>query len=143
MITKEIINHLLLHGVKPTANRIVIADALLKFNFPVSMKELEYKIQTIDKSSIFRTLVLFRKHHLVHQVEGGSDVIRYELCHSNSNEEDSDMHVHFYCEICQHTYCLPNIPIPRIVLPQNFKCNTINYMVKGLCPKCNKQKLEK
>ena len=40
------------HGVKLTANRIVIIRTLAKQNNPVSMKELELQLQTIDKSSI-------------------------------------------------------------------------------------------
>ena len=51
------INKLLLgHGIKPTANRIVIARTLSGAGSPMSMKDLENKILTIDKSGIFRTL---------------------------------------------------------------------------------------
>ena len=59
------------------------------------MKELETKLQTIDKSSIFRTLTLFSNQHVVHQMEDGNDIVRYELCMSNDDETDSDMHAHF------------------------------------------------
>ena len=43
------------HDVKPTANRIVIAEALAAADCPMSVKELEYSILSIDKSNIFRT----------------------------------------------------------------------------------------
>ena len=54
------------HGIKPTANRIVVAKALASSMLPQSLAELERRIMTIDKSNIFRALVLFREHHLVH-----------------------------------------------------------------------------
>ena len=67
------------HDIKPTANRIVVVEALASSMLPQSLAELERRIQTIDKSNIFRALTLFREHHLVHTIEGGSDGIRYEL----------------------------------------------------------------
>ena len=72
MNTEQILAHLARHNVKPTANRILIAEAISQYNGPVSMKELETKLQTIDKSSIFRTLTLFSNQHVVHQMEDGN-----------------------------------------------------------------------
>lgn len=80
------------HGVKPTANRIVVAKALAAAENPMSLAELERKILTIDKSGIFRALTLFREHHLVHIIEGGGEGVKYEFCHSHSHEHDEDVH---------------------------------------------------
>ena len=65
------------HGIKPTANRIVVVRELAKSLRPVTLAELETRILTIDKSNIFRALTLFREHHLVHVIEGGSEGVRY------------------------------------------------------------------
>ena len=124
------------HGIRLTANRILIARTLSGLDNPASMKELEAKIQTIDKSNIFRTLSLFKQQHLVHQLEDGNDVVRYELCLSDEDEEDEDMHVHFYCERCHQTYCFNDIPVPQVELPEGYEQFSINYMIKGICPKC-------
>ena len=94
------------HGIKPTANRIVVAEALASSIQPQSLAELEHRIQSIDKSNVFRALTLFREHHLVHAIEGMGDGTRYELCHSHHDDHDDDLHPHFYCEECQQTYCL-------------------------------------
>ena len=61
------------HGIKPTANRIVVLKELVKALHPITLSELEYRILSIDKSNIFRALTLFREHHLVHVIEGGSE----------------------------------------------------------------------
>ena len=45
------------HGIKPTANRIVVVKALAAAERPMSLTELEYKILSIDKSGVFRALV--------------------------------------------------------------------------------------
>ncbi len=136
---KDIENLLKAHEIRLTANRILIARTLARLDYPISIKELESKIQTIDKSSIFRTLLLFKDHHLVHQIEDGNDVVRYELCFSHDEKDDNDMHVHFYCEHCQHTFCLGEIPAPQVELPSGYKQLSINYMIKGLCPKCSRR----
>ena len=125
------------HDIKPTANRIVVAKTLAAAERPMSLSELEYKILSIDKSSVFRVLTLFREHHLVHVIEDGGDGVRYELCHSHDGHaEDDDQHVHFYCERCHRTFCLHDTPIPIVSLPEGYRLTSINYMVKGLCPEC-------
>ena len=130
---------LIAHDIKPTANRIVVAKTLAALQRPMSLSELEYKILSIDKSGVFRALTLFREHHLVHVIEDGGDGVRYELCHSHDGHaEDDDQHVHFYCERCHRTFCLPDTPIPAVDLPAGYRLSSINYMAKGLCPECNK-----
>ena len=59
------------HGIRPTSNRIVVAKALAEAEHPASIADLERRILTIDKSGIFRSLMLFRDHHLVHALEDG------------------------------------------------------------------------
>lgn len=124
------------HNIKPTANRLIVLRTLDGAGRPMSLTELENKILTIDKSGIFRTLLLFREQHLVHVIEDGGDGVRYELCHSHDDDVDDDLHVHFYCEQCHQTYCLDHIPVPGIDLPEGFIMSSVNYMVKGICPHC-------
>ena len=132
------------HGIKPTSNRIVVVKALAAEEHPSSMTELEEAILTIDKSGISRSLALFREHHLVHAIEDGNGNVKYELCmsHRDDNNDDDDMHVHFYCECCHQTFCFYDTPIPHILLPQGFVRKTTNYMVKGLCPSCARKQLK-
>ena len=126
------------HGVKPTANRIVVARALASSMQPQSLADLERRIGTIDKSNIFRALTLFKEHRLVHAIEGSGDGTKYELCHSHSHSHDDDQHPHFYCESCQQTYCLDYTEVPEIALPEGFEMASANLMIKGTCPKCRK-----
>ena len=124
------------HGVKPTANRIVIARALAAAGRPMSMTELEAVVETIDKSNVFRTLQAFREAHLVHVLDDSGDGVRYELCHSHHDGEDDDVHVHFYCEKCHRTFCLEDTPVPPVSVPDGFEPRTVNYLLKGICPDC-------
>ncbi len=125
-------------GVKPTANRIVVVKALSGIDRPMSLSELEEKIITIDKSGIFRALSLFRECGLVHVIDDGEGT-KYELCRSRQHSHDDDTHVHFHCEKCLTTYCLEEISIPSVVLPEGYVSQTANYIVKGLCPRCSRR----
>ena len=125
------------HCIKHTANRIIVAKALSEGNRPLSMTELEDRIGSIDKSGIFRSLTLFKEHHLVHVLEDG-DGVRYELCHSHDHAVDNDMHIHFHCEHCGETICLEDLAIPEVQLPEGFLIQSANFVLKGICPKCQK-----
>lgn len=139
MNEKQIEGLLERHGIKLTANRILIAKIMSTLDYPISMKELETMLLTMDKSSIFRTLSLFKSHHLVHQMEDGNDIVRYELCHSLNKETDEDIHVHFYCEHCHRTFCLNEISVPQVNLPVGYRQTAVNYMIKGVCPDCSQR----
>jgi len=139
MNEKQIEGLLEQHGIKLTANRILIAKIMSTLDYPISMKELETMLLTMDKSSIFRTLSLFKSHHLVHQMEDGNDIVRYELCHSLNKETDEDIHVHFYCEHCHRTFCLNEISVPQVNLPVGYRQTAVNYMIKGICPDCSQR----
>lgn len=139
MNSNEILGMLQRHGVKPTANRIIIAGALAQASNPLSLSDLEVDIATIDKSSIFRTLATFKEHGLVHVIEDGSDSAKYELCHGTGDEHDNDRHVHFYCERCNRTFCLSQVHVPQVQLPAGYRVRGVNYLVKGLCPRCAAQ----
>jgi Fur family ferric uptake transcriptional regulator len=125
------------HGIRPTANRIIVAKALAEESRPLTMTELDDRIGSIDKSGIFRTLTLFKEQHLVHVLEDGEGV-RYELCHSHDHSIDNDMHVHFHCEHCGQTICLEDLPIPEVTLPDGYEMQSANFVLKGICPKCRK-----
>ena len=124
------------HGVKVTANRLLIARALQEAGRPLSMMELEARLDTIDKSNVFRALTAFRDAHLVHVLEDAGEGVRYELCHSHDHHHDDDLHVHFYCTHCHKTYCLEDTPVPPVKVPEGYRPESASYLLKGICPEC-------
>ena len=128
-------------GVKPTANRVLVLRTLLNTERPVSLSELEDELPYMDKSSIFRTLTLFKEHHVTHEIDDGT-TLKYEACHSEHECSVSDMHTHFHCEICQQTFCLHGIQIPTVQLPEGYETHAINYMIKGICPQCAEKRVK-
>ena len=130
------------YGIKPTANRILVLDAMLRAGCSLSLSDLEAGLETVDKSSIFRTLNLFRQQQLVHSFEDGSGSMKYEICRSHSETcAIGERHIHFFCEVCHQTTCLTDIKIPVASLPEGYTVDSINYTVKGVCPACNQKRI--
>jgi len=143
MKQEECVRLLSEHGIKATSNRIVVVRQLALSSRPLTLAELETKILSIEKSGIFRALTLFREHHLVHIIEDGSGSLRYELCHSHSDDEDDDLHVHFFCEQCRRTFCLDGVPVPEVCVPEGYTAVSASHIVKGICPECSEKELLK
>ena len=127
------------HGIRATSNRIVVVRELALSARPLTLAELEERLLSVDKSGIFRALTLFREHHLVHAIEDGSGAMRYELCHGHGGDDDDDLHVHFFCEQCQRSYCLDAVPVPQVDVPPGFVVTSASHIVKGICPECSGQ----
>lgn len=123
-------------GVKPTSNRILVAAQLLDSTKPLRLAEIVTKVDTIEKSSIFRVLSLLQDHNMIHAVEDGKGIVHYELCGGRGLHSVADMHAHFYCEKCGNVMCIEGIKIPEIAAPDGCEVRSVNYMLKGLCPDC-------
>lgn len=135
----DIIKRLENKAIKPTANRILVLRALAEETHPVSLADLEGRLGTLDKSSIFRVLTLFLEHDVAHALEDGSGSLKYELCTNEGVCNHSDTHIHFFCESCRQTFCFKTLHVPAVELPEGFTPHTISYVVKGECPQCKKR----
>lgn len=139
MNSQDIINRLESKGIRPTANRILVMKTLMGEQNPQSLSNLERKMVSMDKSSIFRTLTLFLEHDVVHAFEDGRGVLCYELCEEKGACDHHDGHIHFYCESCQRSFCMEDIHIPSFELPEGFYPHSISFVIKGECPECRKK----
>lgn len=137
MMTESCIRLLESKGVRPTANRILLVKALSDSGKPMSMSDLEIYIGTMDRSSVFRCLSVFVKHHVVHLIDDGSDSSKFELCPVSGDCSLADMHAHFHCERCGATVCLDDVVVPVAELPTGYSAASVNYVVKGVCPECS------
>ena len=132
-----------LRGIKPTAMRLLILRTMLDTNRAVSQHDLEETLQTVDKSTIFRTVMLFMEHHLVHAVDDGSGALKFAVCSDDCTCSVSDQHVHFYCEGCHRAFCFRQQAVPVVEAPEGFVLHGVNYVLKGLCPACAAKKTER
>ena len=124
-------------GIKLTAMRILILKEIINYNGVFTLADLELQLDTVDKSTIFRTLSLLLEKDLLHEIDDGSGSKKYCLC--TCHEEKHRLHVHFTCNLCQKTYCFKDVTIEHTPLPEAFQVTGANIVFKGICPECSKK----
>lgn len=125
-------------NIKPTAIRILILKAMIESDRAFSMSDLEFQLDTVDKSTISRTIHLFHEHQLIHSFDDGSGSAKYSVCRRDCHCNIEDMHAHFFCNYCKKAFCLDNISIPRYQLLPIMEIESVNLVIKGYCGQCNK-----
>lgn len=117
--------------------RLIVLDFLQKQIKAVSLTDIELGLGRTDRVTVYRTIKTFGEHGLVHSIDDGSGAPKYALCIEDCNIiGHQDLHVHFHCNTCQETFCLPDLTLPTISLPNGFKSEETNLIVKGTCDKC-------
>ena len=140
------------HGIRPTAVRLLIYKTALRFHDTFSMSELEDALESVDKSTVFRTLSLFAARHLLHEIEDGSGSTKYCICRNDRPCGIDELHCHFHCALPQnllsglHAYprrtlsrrlrgTADRLPAQRFVprLPRETACMTPSVGSRPLC----------
>ena len=124
-------------GIRITAVRLLVLKAVTEqmHGGAFSLQDVMEKMVTADNSSVFRTLTLLAEKRLLHTIDDGSGMQKYCLCTCPGHDHRHG-HVHFTCTSCQKTICLTDMPIPHIALPEGFEAWDMEFIVKGVCPKC-------
>jgi len=90
-----------------------------------------------DRVTIYRTLQTFVEKGIIHTIPTADNSVLYALCKDACKEgHHHDNHVHFICDICYTTYCLDNISIPSVELPDGFKAKQSDVVISGICKNC-------
>lgn len=123
--------------IKPTAMRLLVLDFLSKQQAAVSLNDVEAAFHRADRITLYRTLKTFDEKGLVHSITDGTGSVKYALCEEGCACAPEDLHVHFHCNRCGETFCLPKSRIPEIPLPANFRQEEVSLVMKGTCASCS------
>lgn len=124
-------------GLRVTAVRLLIWRTVRhEITGAFALADVEALLPTVDRSTIFRNLVTLADAHLLHNIDDGSGVHKYCVCHVDDTRQCRG-HVHLTCTRCHRTYCLPDAEIPPVPVPAGFRVDTAEYLIKGLCPDCS------
>ena len=94
MEEKKYLDLLAKRDIQPTAIRILVLRTMMQAGRSVSLLDLETMLDTVDKSTIFRTLTLFLSHHLIHSIDDGTGSFKYAVCSDSCSCDVSDLHTH-------------------------------------------------
>ena len=123
-------------GLRVSAVRLLVWRTVRhEMQGPFSLADVQDRLPTVDRSTVFRSLVAFTEAHLLHEIDDGSGTHRYCVCHLD-NTRHCQGHVHITCRVCHRTMCLTNVTIPPVPLPQGFEAEQAEYVVKGVCAQC-------
>ncbi len=125
--------------IRCTAVRLLVWKEMHHFDYAFSLSDLEERLYTIDKSSLFRTIMLFKEKEMLHEIDDGSGSVKYCICDC-TDETSHQHHVHISCTHCKKTYCIKTLSVPFVNLPKDFEVDEICYIVKGTCAKCRKKR---
>ena len=130
------------HGILSTDTRSKVIEYILRKETACSLKELQHALaitsrqeKPVNKTTFYRTIDLFEENGIVHRVDDGTGIAKYAI--SKHDSAEGKWHLHFRCEVCNRTFCLPD-PIPNELLSigGNHHVKKVNMVLQGICEKC-------
>ena len=132
------------HHLKKTGPRLKVLSMLSAKNVATSQPDLEGVMDDIDRVTLYRILNAFEEKGIIHKVFDLNGTANYAMCSSNCGENHHhDEHLHFNCINCNNVYCLDDMHLPAINLPNGFRPDGFTLYATGLCPKCNRPVVKK
>lgn len=124
-------------GLRLTPQRMMILDAIKQSTGHFSADEVCEKVRAsypyIDISTVYRTLQLLKKLHIVTESDLGRSHTQYEL-------RDRALHHHLVCSACHDTYALDNgvlEPLRETLQSQHgFEADLDHLVIFGRCSRC-------
>ncbi len=125
------------HGLRKTFGRQQVLIYFRERSTAVSHGDLCKVFPEMDRAALYRIIQDFEEKGIVHKVPDDEVSVKYAFCASSCTaEEHHDHHLHFKCDACQETYCLPEQETPKIYLPEGFRANSTEVLVHGFCKAC-------
>jgi Fur family ferric uptake transcriptional regulator len=127
-------------GVRVTPIRRAVLGSLLQVRSPLSHGELSAltELRALDRVTLYRTLHVLRKAHLVHAVQGMDGTWRF-CAHAPQRGGCPGNHPHFLCETCGRMWCLAGQRLPQVEVPEHLTVRGKQLVVYGVCEQCSRR----
>jgi Fur family ferric uptake transcriptional regulator len=122
-------------GIKVTAARVRVLEALGETEQPVCHAELETRLG-IDRVTLYRVLDSLVACDLAARSLDDRGVFRFASAAAHRRHIG---HAHFRCTGCGEVFCLDTPPPPPPKLPRGFKAAEVELDVRGTCGNCARQ----
>ena len=124
-------------GYRLTPQRMLIVSIVHESKGHITAEEIHHRVVQqypyVDISTVYRTLQLLKKLHLVSETDLGGERIQYEL----SGDEP---HHHLICHYCDGTEALDDEVIEplraRLAERHGFQADMEHFAIFGLCGAC-------
>lgn len=137
MNSKETIDYLVQHGIKPSVQRMAVMEYLLSHHTHPTADEihsaLTARIPTLSKTTVYNTLRLLVDNGAVTQLT----IDERNVCF----DAEARPHAHFLCNRCGKVYDLPlrqvNIDAAAEI-PESFRTESAALYYCGKCAACTR-----
>lgn len=121
------------HNLKSTGCRKFILNELLNCGAALSENEIKQKLPDLfDRVTFYRSLKILEECTIIHRIVLPDSSVKYALNYTFSS------HAHFHCVECGSVICMDTDIVNLSSLPNGFTLNSMNVLLEGICPKCNK-----
>jgi len=133
--SQELQQTLQTNGLSLTKPRLVVFAALQAHD-PQTMHELVAHCAAIDRATVYRTIELFERLHIVQRLQLGW---KYKL---ELTGQFMHHHHHLSCEQCGQVTALPEDPameqrLLALAKSQGFVAHDHQVEIRGLCAQCH------
>mgnify|MGYP005751653251 CR=1 FL=1 len=136
--------HKIIHtyGLRKTKCRTDVLNLFIENNHALAHAAIEQQLgKQYDRVTLYRTLHSFEEKGLLHSINDGSGAVKYALCKEACNQhQHHDNHIHFSCTECSQTYCINEVHIPPLLMPDGYQVKEMNFSAQGICKSCSKAK---
>jgi Fur family transcriptional regulator, ferric uptake regulator len=124
--------------LKITNFRKEVIEIIHSSDHAISSLDIEARLDACDRITLYRTLKSFEEKGLIHKINDADGNTMYAQCnHScvDNQKHIHDAHLHFQCNSCNKLYCIENVKIPKIELP-DYEIVSSNVTLNGKCKFC-------
>jgi Fur family ferric uptake transcriptional regulator len=121
-------------GYKSGAARRQVVELLAKERCALTALEIDRRLDSVGRASVYRTLDQLEQLHLVQRVEIGGDAAGYERVDAEEH------HHHLVCEQCGRLTPFADRPLERAIAAisrdTEFDVAAHDVVLRGRCPAC-------
>src|SRR5450830_697456 len=125
-------------GARVTRQRVLVLNFLLGQKKSLTHHEIQTHLaktahEELDSVTLYRVLEWLTENELIHRIAGADQVWRFSAGAGHQAHE----HAHFQCTKCANVTCFNEVKLPPpVLLPEGFSGGEVDYLIKGLCPRC-------
>ena len=135
MDSKDSLNYLVAHGIKPSVQRLAVMDYLMAHDTHPTVDEIYCAliddIPTLSKATVYNTLKLLVEKGAASQLT----IDERNACYDGQLHP----HAHFLCKRCGKVFDLP-LKQPQLTketdIPTGFSVEDASLYFRGVCPNC-------